>query len=54
MQTATDIVFFYTTSDYGDGNIEFRDIPIDGRARPNTVEAYYNGLSIGKWEGDTW
>ncbi|MBV8842574.1 MAG: hypothetical protein JO307_07165, partial [Bryobacterales bacterium] len=53
IQSATDIVFFYTTSDYGGGNIEFRDIPTDGRARPNTVEAYYMGLSIGKWEGDT-
>ncbi len=53
MQTANDIVFLYTTSDYGGGNREFRDIPTDGSARPNTVEAYYNGLSIGKWEGDT-
>jgi len=53
IQTATDIIFLYTTSDYGGGNMEFRDIPTDGRARPNTVEAYYNGLSIGKWEGDT-
>ena len=32
---------------------EFRDIPTDGRARQKTVEGYYNGLSIGKWEGDT-
>ncbi len=53
IQSATDIIFFYTTSDYGGGNMEFRDIPTDGRARPNTVEAYYMGLSIGKWEGDT-
>ena len=53
IQSATDIIFLYTTSDYGGGNMEFRDIPTDGRARPNTVEAYYMGLSIGKWEGDT-
>jgi hypothetical protein len=53
IQTATDIIFLYTTSDYGGGNMEFRDVPTDGRARPTTVEAYYNGLSIGKWEGDT-
>ena len=53
IQTATDIIFLYTTSDYGGGNTEFRDIPTDGRARPNSVEAYYFGLSIGKWEGDT-
>jgi hypothetical protein len=53
IQSATDIIFLYTTSDYGGGNMEFRDIPTDGRKRPDTVEAYYNGLSIGKWEGDT-
>jgi hypothetical protein len=53
IQSPTDIVFFYTTSDYGGGNVEFRDIPTDGRARQNTVEAYYMGLSVGKWEGDT-
>ena len=53
IQSPTDIIFFYTTSDYGGGNMEFRDIPTDGRARANTVEAYYMGLSIGKWEGDT-
>jgi len=53
IQTATDIIFLYTTSDYGGGNREFRDIPTDGSPRPNTVEAYYMGLSVGKWEGDT-
>ena len=54
IQTPTDIIFFYNEySDYGGGNYEYRDIPTDGRARPDTVEAYYYGLSIGKWEGDT-
>jgi hypothetical protein len=53
MQTASDILFLYTTSDYGGGNREFRDIPTDGAPRPNTVEAFYFGLSVGKWEGDT-
>jgi hypothetical protein len=53
IQSPTDIVFFYTTSDYGGGNVEFRDIPTDARKRPDTVEAYYMGLSIGHWEGDT-
>jgi len=54
IQTPTDIIFFYgNNSDYGGGNYEYRDIPTDGRARPDTVEAYYYGLSIGKWEGDT-
>jgi hypothetical protein len=54
IQTPTDIIFFYNEySDYGGGNYEYRDIPTDGRARPNTVEAYYFGLPMGKWEGDT-
>src|SRR5579885_151846 len=54
IQTPTDIIFFYNEySDYGGGNYEYRDIPTDGRPRPDTVEAYYYGLSIGKWEGDT-
>jgi len=54
IQTPTDIIFFYgNNSDYGGGNYEYRDIPTDGRARPDSVEAYYYGLSIGKWEGDT-
>jgi len=53
IQSPTDIVMLYTTSDYGGGNMEFRDVPTDGRKRPDTVEAYYNGLSIGHWEGDT-
>ena len=52
IQTATDILFLYTTSDYGGGNREFRDIAI-GRPRPDTVEAYYFGLPMAKWEGDT-
>ena len=52
-QSPTDILFLYTTSDYGGGNREFRDIPTDGSPRPSTVEAFYFGLSSGKWEGDT-
>jgi hypothetical protein len=53
IQSPTDIVFFYTTSDYGGGNMEFRDVPVGGPAPRATVEAYYMGLSTGKWEGDT-
>jgi len=54
IQTPTDIIFFYgNNSDYGGGNYEYRDIPTDGRERPKTVEGYYYGLSIGKWQGDT-
>ncbi len=56
IQTDKDIIFFYGQySDYGGGNTEFRDIPIDGRARTKekSIEATYYGYSIGKWEGDT-
>ncbi|HEY4360443.1 MAG TPA: hypothetical protein VGN17_05725 [Bryobacteraceae bacterium] len=53
IQTPTDIIFFYTTSDYGGGNMEFRDVPIGGPAPRPTVEAYFMGLSNAKWEGDT-
>jgi hypothetical protein len=54
LQTPTDILLFYgNNSDYGGGNYEYRDIPTDGRKRSDTAEAYYYGLSIGKWEGDT-
>jgi hypothetical protein len=54
IQTATDVIFFYNEySDYGGGNYEYRDIPTDGRARQDTVEAFYFGLPMGKWEGDT-
>jgi len=53
IQTPTDIIFFYTTSDYGGGNTEFRDVAIGGPAPRATVEAYYMGLSTAKWEGDT-
>jgi hypothetical protein len=54
IQTPTDVIFFYGgSSDYGGGNFEYRDIPTDGRARQKTVEDFYYGLPIGKWEGDT-
>jgi hypothetical protein len=54
IQTPTDVIFFYGgSSDYGGGNFEYRDIPTDGRERPKTVEDYYYGLPIGKWDGDT-
>jgi hypothetical protein len=54
IQTASDIIFFYNEySDYGGGNYEYRDIPTNNATRPKTVEGYYFGLPIGKWEGDT-
>jgi hypothetical protein len=56
IQTDKDIIFFYgANADYGGGNTEFRDIPIDGRPRDEkkAIESTYYGYSIGKWEGDT-
>jgi hypothetical protein len=56
IQTDKDMILFYNQyADYGGGNTEFRDIPLDGRARnaQKAIEATYFGYSIGKWEGDT-
>ena len=55
IQSDKDIIFFYgANADYGGGNAEFRMIPTDGRERnTKSVEAFYYGYSIGKWEGDT-
>jgi hypothetical protein len=56
VQTDRDVIFFYPiNSDYGGGNNEYRDIPIDGRERSEldlSLATFY-GSSIGKWEGDT-
>jgi hypothetical protein len=53
--TANDITLFYTFSDYGGGNREYRMIPTDGRPHDaNTARsATYLGYTVGKWEGDT-
>ena len=53
IQTPTDIILFYTTSDYGGGNMNSATSRPTAAPRQQTVEAYYYGLSIGKWEGDT-
>ena len=40
IQTATDIIFFYNEySDYGGGNYEYRDIPVDSRKRPGSARS---------------
>jgi hypothetical protein len=54
-QTENDITMFYTTSDYGGGNREFRVIPTDGRKHDprKAIEATYMGYTVGRWEGDT-
>jgi hypothetical protein len=53
--TANDITLFYTFSDYGGGNREYRMIDTTGRQHdPNIArQATYHGYSMGKWEGDT-
>ena len=56
IQTDKDILFFYRQyADYGGGNTEFRDIPIDGRKHNDNQarQATYFGYSVGNWEGDT-
>jgi hypothetical protein len=56
IQTDKDMIFFYgANADYGGGNAEFRDFPIDGRernARSASLATYY-GNSVGTWQGDT-
>jgi len=54
-QAANDITLFYTYSDYGGGNREYRMIPTDGRQHDanQARQATYLGYSVGKWEGDT-
>ena len=56
IQTDHDMIFFYpANADYGGGNNEFRDIPIDGReltTQQLNLSTYY-GQSVGHWEGDT-
>jgi hypothetical protein len=56
IQTDKDIIFFYGQyADYGGGNTEFRDIPIDGRKHNDNQarQATYFGYTVGNWEGDT-
>jgi hypothetical protein len=56
IQTDRDIIFFYRQyADYGGGNTEFRDIPIDGRKHNENQarQATYFGYTVGHWEGDT-
>ena len=55
VQTANDIIFFYTQyADGGGGAGEYRIIPTDGRKHnPARVETTYLGYTVGRWEGDT-
>lgn len=53
--TVDDITLFYTFSDYGGGNREYRMIPTNGGQHNENQarQATYLGYGIGKWEGDT-
>jgi hypothetical protein len=53
--TVDDITLFYTFSDYGGGNREYRMIPTNGGEHNanQARQATYLGYGIGKWEGDT-
>jgi hypothetical protein len=56
VQTANDIIFFYTQyADGGGGQGEYRIIPTDGRKHDpaKAIEAKYYGYTVGRWEGDT-
>jgi hypothetical protein len=56
VQSATDIIFFYTRyADGGGGYGEYRVIPTDGRKHDpaKAIEATYMGYTVGRWEGDT-
>ena len=56
VQTANDIIFFYTQyADGGGGQGEYRIIPTDGRKHDpaRTIESKYYGYTVGHWEGDT-
>ena len=56
VQTANDIIFFYTQyADGGGGQGEYRIIPTDGRKHDpqKAIEAKYFGYTVGRWEGDT-
>jgi len=55
VQTANDVIFFYTQyADGGGGQGEYRIIPTDGRKHnPSRLETTYMGYTVGRWEGDT-
>jgi hypothetical protein len=56
VQTANDVIFFYTQyADGGGGQGEYRIVPTDGRKHDpaRTVETKYYGYTVGRWEGDT-
>jgi hypothetical protein len=56
VQTANDVIFFYTQyADGGGGAGEYRIIPTDGRKHDpkKAIEATYLGYTVGRWEGDT-
>ena len=48
IQTPTEVILIYEGS-----GTTVREIYLDGRALPKDPEPWYNGYSVGRWEGDT-
>jgi len=48
IQTPTEVVLIYEGS-----GTTVREIYLDGRALPTDAQPWYNGYSVGRWEGDT-
>jgi hypothetical protein len=48
IQTPTEVILIYEGS-----GTTVREIYLDGRALPTDPEPWYNGYSVGRWEGDT-
>ena len=48
IQTPTEVILIYEGS-----GTTVREIYLDGRALPKDPEPWYNGYSVGHWEGDT-
>ncbi|MBI4886239.1 MAG: hypothetical protein HY824_04035 [Acidobacteria bacterium] len=55
LQTAADIVFFYTGTGASSQPADYRAIPTDGRKHDpvRSLDVYFYGHSVGHWEGDT-
>jgi hypothetical protein len=48
IQTPTEILLIYEGS-----GTTVREVYLDGRTLPKDPEPWYNGYSVGRWEGDT-
>jgi len=55
VQTANDVIFFYTGGGASTQPADYRVIPTDGRQHDpvRAQDVYFYGHSVGHWEGDT-